>query len=240
MKKTAIITGASRGIGRETCRLFAKSGYNVIINYNSSEKEAEKLQKEIGDGSSMIFKADVSDRDAVFEMCRAAFEKFGSVDVLVNNAGIAAQKLFTDVTEEEARRMMDVNYFGAFFASQAVIPYMLKKHCGAIVNISSVWGVTGGSCEVNYSASKAALTGLTKALAKELGPSGIRVNAVAPGIIETDMMFSLSEEERAELYNETPLCRFGSAEDVAKSVLFLAEHDFITGQILGVNGGFFI
>ena len=109
MKKTAIITGASRGIGREICRLFAKSGYNVIINYSSSEKEAEKLQKEIGDRSSMIFKADVSDRDAVFEMCRAAFEKFGSVDVLVNNAGIAAQKLFTDVTEEEARRMMDVN-----------------------------------------------------------------------------------------------------------------------------------
>lgn len=238
MKKTAIITGASRGIGREICRLFAKNGYNVVINYNSSADAAHTLQKEIGNAESMLFKADVSDRAAVFEMCRAAYARFGAIDVLVNNAGIAGQKLFTDVTEDEARKMTDINYFGAFFASQAVIPYMLEKHSGAILNVSSVWGVTGGSCEVCYSASKAALIGLTKALAKELGPSGIRVNAAAPGIIETDMMFSLSDGERAELREQTPLCRFGTATDVAKSVLFLAEHDFITGQVLGVDGGF--
>ncbi|MBO4896711.1 MAG: 3-oxoacyl-ACP reductase FabG [Clostridia bacterium] len=238
--KTAIITGASRGIGRACALLLSKNGYNVLINYNRSEDEAKSLSNELGSAPHMLYKADISQKKEVFEMINSAADRFGGIDLLVNNAGIAEQKLFSDITEDDLQNMMNINFTGAFFASQAALPYMLHEKSGAIINISSMWGIVGGSCEVHYSASKAALLGFTKALAKELGPSGITVNAIAPGIIETDMMFDISEEEKNELIDNTPACRFGTPEDVAKTVLFLAENKFYTGQVLSPNGGFVI
>ena len=238
--KTAIITGASRGIGRACAFLLSKNGYNVLINYNKSEDKAATLSAELKDAPHMLYRADVSRKAEVFDMVKSAAERFGGIDLLVNNAGIAQQKLFSDITEDDLKKMMDINFSGAFFASQAVLPYMLRKKRGAIINISSIWGIAGGSCEVHYSASKAALLGFTKALAKELGPSGITVNAIAPGIIDTDMMFDIGGDEKRALIEETPAGRFGTPEDIAKTVLFLAENDFYTGQVLSPNGGFVI
>ncbi len=241
MKKTAIITGASRGIGRETAALFAKNGYNVIINYNNSEAEAKRLEKELSEyGGVLAFKADICDTEQVKTLFRTAFERFGSVDVLVNNAGIAAQQLLTDVTDTDYERMMSVNFGGVFKCCREAVPYMLKNHSGAVVNISSMWGICGASCESVYSASKAAVIGFTKALAKELGPSGIRVNCIAPGVIDTDMNKNLTEETLSELTEVTPLLRIGKPSDVAELALFLAtdKASFITGQIISADGGF--
>lgn len=238
--KTAIITGASRGIGRATALLLSKNGYNVVINYNKSEDKAKSLSEEIGSAPHILYKADISSKAAVFEMAEKAAERFGGIDLLVNNAGIAQQKLFSDITEEDLQNMINTNFYGAFYAAQAVLPYMLRKKNGSIINISSMWGIVGGSCEVHYSAAKAALLGFTKALAKELGPSGITVNAIAPGIIDTDMMFNLNKAEKAVLLDETPIGRFGKPDDIAKTVLFLAENKFYTGQVLSPNGGFLI
>ena len=236
--KTAVITGGARGIGREISLIFAKNGYNVVINYYKSGKMAESLSKELGGSPHMLYGADVSDSKAVNGMIDAAVKRFGSIDVLVNNAAVAAQRLFCDITDEEWKRMLDVNLGGAFYASRAAAKYMIAQKSGSIVNISSIWGIVGGSCEVHYSASKAALIGMTKALAKELGPSGVRVNAVAPGITDTDMMFDLDGEERQELINATPLGRFASPEEIAEAVLFIAESKFTTGQVFSPNGGF--
>ena len=238
--KTAIITGASRGIGRACALLLSKNGYNVVVNYNKSEDAAKALSSELGSAPHMLFKADVSCKEEVFKMAKEASGCFGRIDLLVNNAGIAQQKLFSDITEEDLQSIMNTNFTGAFYASQAVLPHMLRNKSGAIINISSMWGIVGGSCEVHYSASKAALLGFTKALAKELGPSGITVNAIAPGIINTDMMFDIDEDEKNELINNTPAGRFGTPEDIAKTVLFLAENNFYTGQVLSPNGGFVI
>ena len=238
--KTAIITGASRGIGRASALLLSKKGYNVVINYNKSESAALSLSEELGSAPHLLFKADVKCKSDVFNMVNAASKKFGGIDILVNNAGIAQQKLFSDITEDDLKNMLDTNFSGAFYASQAVLPHMLKKKSGAIINISSMWGIVGGSMEVHYSASKAALLGFTKALAKELGPSGITVNAIAPGIIDTDMMFHLDKDEKSALIGQTPLEKFGTPEDIAGSVLFLAENNFYTGQVLSPNGGFVI
>lgn len=245
MKKTVLITGASRGIGAATAIYFAKNGYDVGINYLSNEAGAKKIYDTVVSfgKKAVLLPADVSDPDAVGKMVQKAADALGSVNVLVNNAGIAKQALFTDVTYDTWNRMFSVNVGGIFNTISAVLPMMIHEKKGSIVNVSSIWGICGASCEVHYSASKAAVIGATKALAKELAPSNIRVNCVAPGVIETDMNQALSAEDRALLAEETPLGKIGSPEDVAKSIYFLA-HDtwsaFITGQVLSPNGGFVI
>ena len=242
--KTVLITGASRGIGRATARMFAQNGYDVGVHYHRSEGEAASLVRELaGYGVKAVpLQADVADYAQVERMTEAAQRELGGIGVLVNNAGIASQKLLTDVTPEEWRRMMGVHLDGAFYCCRQVIPEMVRRQDGVILNVSSMWGITGGSCEVPYSAAKAGLIGLTKALAKELGPSHIRVNGVAPGVIDTDMCAGLSEETRRQLREEAPLGCLGTPEDVARALYFLAspEASFITGQILGVNGGMVI
>ena len=236
--KTAVITGGARGIGRAVSRLFAERGYNVVINYNSSCDLAESLSEELGDMPHMLYCADVTNSGAVNDMIAAAHLRFDSIDVLVNNAGIAGQRLFCDITDDEWQHMLDVNLNGAFFAARAAARYMISQKSGSIVNVASIWGIVGSSCEVHYSASKAALIGMTKALAKELGPSGIRVNAVAPGITDTDMMSDFDGGERQALADKTPLGRFALPEEIAKAIVFMAESEFTTGQVLSPNGGF--
>ncbi len=242
--KTALITGASRGIGRETARLFAGNGYNVLINYNQSKLAAEELSMNLkNEGfSADIFKANVSIRSEVDRMVEHCIDKFGSIDVLINNAGISKISVFGDISEMEWDEVISVNLKGVFNCCQSVLPYMLKNKKGRIINVSSIWGLTGASCEVHYSAAKAGVIGLTKALAKELGPSNIQVNCVAPGIIETDMNLCLNDEESEALKASTPVMRFGTALEVAHSVLFLAseEASFFTGQVLSPNGGFVV
>ncbi len=237
MKKTVMVTGASRGIGAEIAREFAKAGFNVIINYLQSIEKAENLAKEL-DGIAL--QADVADFAQVQAMTEQALKTFGKIDVLVNNAATALpQQLLTDTTETEWNRVFDVNVRGVFNCTKAVLDSMVTNHSGSIINISSIWGQTGGSCEVAYSASKAALIGFTKALAKELGPSGIRVNCVAPGVIDTDMNAHLSISDMQALCNETPLGVIGKPSHIAKTVLFLASDDalFITGQTITADGG---
>lgn len=236
---TVLITGGSRGIGRSCAKLFAAKGYDVIVNYNTSEKDAISLQQEIKrDYGHMItlVKADIRDSKSVSEM----FEKTGPVDVLVNNSAIAQQKLFTDITDSEWHNMVDTNLSGAFYCCREAAKGMVNKKAGAIINISSMWGICGASCEVHYSAAKAGIIGLTKSLARELGLSGIRVNCVAPGFINTKMNENISEQTVQEIVDSTPLARVGQPEDVAKAVFFLASEDssFITGQVLTVDGGF--
>ena len=244
MDKTVLITGASRGIGRACAMLFAQNGYNVVINYNSSKKAA----LELGDNFTksgyphLICKANVSVFEEVENMVNKALKEFKKIDVLINNAGIAEQKLFTDITPNDFQRMLNVNVGGVFNCCKCVVPGMISRKSGNIINISSMWGQVGASCEVHYSASKAAIIGFTKALAKELGPSSINVNCIAPGVIDTDMNMNLSKEDILALKDETPLEAIGTPMDIAKSALFLASENasFITGQVLGVNGGFII
>ena len=244
MNQVALITGASRGIGAAIARSLAPAGYRVAINYCQSEEKALALRDElIAQGAdAMAVQADVSDFDAVQAMVGQVLARWRRIDVLVNNAAIAQQKLFTDISPLEWRRMFQVNVDGAYNCLQAVLPGMISRKSGAVVNLSSMWGQVGASCEVHYSAAKAALIGLTRALAKELGPSGIRVNCVAPGVILTDMNAALGEETLEALREETPLEALGRPEDVARAVRFLAgpESGFVTGQVLGVNGGFII
>lgn len=244
MKKTALITGSSRGIGRATAELLAQNDYNIIINYFHSEKEATSLLTELKERgySAKAYRADVSDRGQVEKLIEQSINDFGRIDVLVNNAGIAQQKLFTEITEDDWDSMININVKGIFNCCQCVLPYMIENKKGKIINVSSIWGITGASCEVHYSAAKAAVIGFTKALAKELGPSNIQVNCVAPGIIDTDMNVFLSDEEIKQLQKNTPLQRFGTVQEVAKCIFFLASEDsnFITGQVLSPNGGFVI
>ncbi len=244
MKKTAIITGSSKGIGAATAILFAQKGYNVVINYNESYESAILLARSlVSNGFSVTTqKANVANRLEAELLMKETLYKFGSIDVLVNNAGIAFEGLITDTDEIDYDRIVDTNLKGTFNCCKAVTPVMVKQQAGKIINISSIWGQTGASCEVAYSASKAGVIGLTKALAKELAPSGITVNAVAPGIIETAMNSNLTVEELTEFVSSIPLGRMGSAEEIAQAVYFLASEnaDYITGQILGVNGGYVI
>ena len=236
MKKTVVITGASRGIGRAMAIAFADAGYSVIATYNKDKAAADEVAK----GRDItFFQLDVTDFDAVNRFSTEVL-KTRAVDVLINNAGIARQKLFTDVTLDEYREMMATNADSVFFVTQAFARGMIKRHRGSIINISSMWGEVGASCEVDYSMSKAAVIGFTKALAKELGPSGITVNCIAPGVVETDMVKCLGSEVLKELADETPLGRNGKPEEIARLALFLAEDNFITGQIIGQNGGFVI
>ena len=237
MSKTVLITGASRGIGKACAIEFAKSGYRVAIDYNKSEDKAKALVAELqAQGvDADCFKADVSDCEQVNELIGWAKERFGGVDVLINNAGISVAGLLTDLTNTQWQELRGVCLDGAIYCSRAVLPDMIKKQSGCIINISSVWGVKGASYEVAYSAVKAGIIGLTLGLSKEVAPSGIRVNCIAPGVIDTDMSRCYDLEALAL---DTPLGRVGQPEEIAKAALFLAEAEFITGQVLGVDGGF--
>lgn len=244
MAKTVLITGASKGIGAATAILFAQSGYNVVINYNNSYESASLLCRSLAShGYSVIAqKANVANKLEVELMVKETLYKFGSLDILVNNAGIAHQALLSDTDEIDFDRIIDVNLKGVYNCCKAVIPSMVSRKAGKIINISSMWGQVGASCEVAYSASKAGVIGLTKALAKELAPSSITVNAIAPGLIETNMNANLTIEELTDFVNEIPLGRMGSADEIAQGIMFLASDkaDYITGQVLGINGGFVI
>lgn len=244
MNKTVLVTGGAKGIGAACVRAFARAGYNVCINYRTSDTAAKALEEELKKEhvSAITYCADVADAQAVRDMVRACEAEFGHIDVLINNAGISSFGLLTDITPEEWRRMIDVHVTGAFNCCHEVLPKMISRKSGNIINISSIWGETGASCEVHYSTAKAALIGFTKALAKEVGPSGIRVNCISPGVIDTDMNAAFSDDDIKALCDETPLMRIGSPEEVASAVLFLAGEgaSFITGQVLGVNGGILI
>ncbi len=241
---TVLVTGGAGGIGGAVCREFAAAGYKVAINYFKSEESANKIVDEIleAGGMAKAYKADVSQPAEVSKMVVDVMADLGHVDVLINNAAVAYQGLITDTTDVIYDRLMDVNMKGAFNATKAVLPGMINRKDGVIINISSMWGEVGASCEVIYSASKAALLGFTKSLAKEVGPSGIRVNCISPGVVDTPMNSAHGERDMEELSNETPLERIGKPEEIAKATLFLASENasFITGQILGVNGGFII
>jgi len=244
MAKTVLITGGSRGIGRASAELFARQGYAVIINYLHSGVAAQALADELArEGCAvMICQADVSKREQVDSMVEAVRDRFGSIEVLINNAGIAQQKMFTDITPADWDAMLDVNVKGIFNCCQVVVPGIISRKRGKIINLASIWGITGASCEVHYSTAKAAVIGFTKALARELGPSNIQVNCVAPGIIATDMNAALAEEDRRCLIEATPLMRLGTPQDIAYALLYLASEqaDFLTGQVLSPNGGFVI
>lgn len=237
--KTVLITGGSRGIGRELVRAFSKNGYNVAFTYRSSRDEAESIAKETG---ALAIMADSrSEADVIFAVDKVISE-YGQVDCLINNAAISSFSLFTDITLEDWNDMISVNLTGAFLYSRNVIADMLKRKNGRIINITSMWGLVGASCEVHYSAAKAGLIGMTKALAKELGPSGITVNTIAPGVINTEMNAKLTDEDKAALVNDTPVMRIGEPSDIAEAALFLAGDgaSFITGEVLNVSGGYVI
>lgn len=242
MKKTALITGASRGIGTACAIALAKNGYNIVLNYNKSEEKAQNLAKIIADNycvDVLCAKADVADKEQVDAMVAQVMNKFTSIDVLVNNAGVSLQKLFTDTTEDDWNSVISTNLSSVYNVTHAVLPCMIRNHSGSIVNISSMWGEVGASMEVAYSASKAGVIGLTKALAKEVAPSNVRVNCVAPGVIMTDMMSGFDDEALDMIKEEIPLGNFGTAKNVADAVSFLVSDkaQYITGQALSVNGG---
>lgn len=242
---TALITGGSRGIGRATALEFAKNGYAVAINYVKSEKSAKELALNIMREFSVpacAYRADVKNRNEVEEMTEKIQSDLGTITVLVNNAGISTQRDFRSIDENQWKTMLSTHLDGAFNCTQCVIPRMIERQYGKIINIGSMWGIVGGSCEVHYSTAKAGLIGFTKALAKELAPSGITVNCVCPGVIETDMTKIFDEETLKDLKDKTLLKRLGTPKDIAKSASFLAskEADYITGQILNVSGGFIV
>ncbi len=242
MEKVVIITGASRGIGREIAKRLAKKGLKVIANYNKSEKKAEKLKFELGQEkiSIDIVKADVSKREDVKKLVKYTLDKYNKIDVLINNAGISEYKLFTEETDKDWNKIINTNLYSAFAMSQEVIPNMVHNKSGLIINISSAWGVVGGSLEVVYSISKAGMDGMTKALAKELGPSNIRVNSIAPGMIYTKMNEKFTEEELKKIKEEIPLGAIGEASDISKCVEWLIEDKYTTGQVISINGGWII
>ena len=242
MNKVVIVTGASRGIGREIAKELAIKGYTVVAIYNKSENQIKELQKELlGKNVNIdIFKADISKRSEAKELVKYVLEKYNKIDILINNAGISQIKEFTQITDEDWNNMINVNLNSVFYMTQEVIPNMIHNKNGCIINMSSIWGQIGASCESHYSVSKAGIDAMTKSLAKELGPSNIRVNSIAPGIIDTEMNKHLSLEELEYIKEEIPLQRIGKVNDIEKCVEWLIEDDYITGQIISINGGWSI
>ncbi len=243
MPKSVLITGGSGGIGAATAVHFASKGYRVALSYNSSRAKAAALVQSLNaaGAEAIALPCDITKPGEVETLVKQTAYRFGEIDVLVNNAGIALQKLITDVTNEEWQSLINTNLSGTFYCCREVIPFMLKRQRGSIVNVSSIWGITGASMETAYSASKAGIIGLTKALAKELGPSNIRVNCVAPGVIDTDMNSNLDIAAMSALAEETPLGRIGTPDEAARAIYYLAaEADFVTGQVLSPNGGIVI
>lgn len=232
--KTILITGGSRGIGEAIVRL-AVGKYKVAFTYNTNEARAKALAQEVG---ASAYPCDVSSSQSVENMIDSVVRDFGRIDLLVNNAGIAEDKLFQDITDNDWRRMMGVNLDGTFFVTRAVVPMMISNEFGRIVNVASMWGTDGASMETHYSASKAGVIGLTKALSKELAPSHITVNAVAPGAVDTDMMKVYSEEELKDFISEIPFGRLCTTKEVAEAVMFLLSQDYITGEVLSIRGGY--
>jgi len=237
--RSVLITGGSRGIGRAIVKLFSERGFLVAFTYKDSDYDANKLSDETG---AVAIKADSACEEDVIRAVKTAEKKIGNIEILINNAAVSSFSLFTDITLEEWNKIFSVNVNGPFMYTKQVLPSMINKKYGRIINISSMWGITGASCEVHYSASKAALVGMTKALAKELGPSNITVNCIAPGVIDTDMNKHLSDCDMLSLKEETPLMRIGTPEEVAEAAFFLAGDgaSFITGDVLNVSGGYLI
>lgn len=233
--KVILVTGASRGIGRAIAKELSKDN-TVIANYNKSEEKAKELLSECSNID--IFKADVSNRAEVVTMVEYIINKYGHIDVLVNNAGIDNEKMFQDITDEDWDNVIKNNLYSVFCTTQEAVKYMLKQQSGCIINISSIYGINGGSCATVYSASKAGIDGITKSLAKELGPSNIRVNSIAPGWINTDMNSKYSKQEAIDFANETPLGKIGEGIDIARCVKWLVEDEFTTGQVISINGGY--
>lgn len=240
--KVILVTGGSRGIGANIVQELSKQGYTVIMNYNKSEEQANKIKNELGNNGIHIdiFKADISKRNEVKNLINFIIGKYEHIDVVINNAGISQIKLFTEITDEDWNKMLQTNLTSAFYVTQEAVPSMIQKKSGCIINISSVWGIVGASCEVHYSVAKAGLDGMTKALAKELGPSNIRVNSIAPGIINTEMNKELSKQELENIANEIPLEKIGYPHSITNCVKWLIEDDYTTGQIISVNGGWVI
>ena len=239
MNKIVIVTGASRGIGKEIAKELAKKEYTVIANYNKSGKQAQELKEELEKENIKIdiFKADVSKRNEAQELVEYTIKKYGKIDVLINNAGISQIKEFTQITDEDWNNMINTNLNSVFYMTQETCKNMIHNKKGCIINISSIWGVVGASCEVHYSVSKAGIDAMTKSLAKEMGPSNIRVNSIAPGIINTEMNKNLSEEEINNIKEEIPLEKIGKAQDIEKCVEWLIEDEYTTGQVISINGG---
>lgn len=237
-QKIVIVTGASRGIGREIAKELSEKGYKVIANYNTSKEMAKSLQQE--NPEIDIFKADVSKRKEVKQLVKYVIEKYKKIDVLVNNAGISETKLFTDVTDKDWNNIISNNLYSAFCVTQEVAHNMIHNKNGCIINISSIWGIAGASCESIYSISKAGIDAMTKSLAKELGLSNIRINSVAPGFINTDMNKQYSESEIDDIKEEIPLQKIGTTKDIAKCINWLVEDEYTTGQIISINGGWHI
>lgn len=242
MEKIAIVTGASRGIGREIAKSLARKGIKVIANYNNSQEKAEELKKELKEEGYEIeiFKADVSKEEECQKLVEYSIKKYNKIDILVNNAGIDKYQLITEVTKKDWEEIINTNLYSAFCMCQKVLPNMIHNKNGCIINISSIWGIVGASTEVVYSISKAGIDGLTKALAKEVGPSNIRVNSIAPGYIETDINKDVTKEEKEEILKEIPLEKTGEPKEIAKCVNWLVEDDYTTGQIISINGGWVI
>lgn len=242
MNKVIIVTGASRGIGREIAKGLAKKGYTIIANYNKSEQQILELQEELEKENIKIdiFKADVSKRNEAKELVENTINKYGKIDVLINNAGISQIKEFTQITDEDWNNMINTNLNSVFYMTQETCKNMIHNKKGCIINISSIWGVEGASCEVHYSVSKAGIDAMTKSLAKEMGPSNIRINSIAPGFINTEMNKHLSEEEINNIKEEIPLERIGQAKDIEKCVEWLIEDEYTTGQVISINGGWAI
>lgn len=242
MGKVIIVTGASRGIGREIAKELAKKGHIIIANYNKSEEQILELKKELEEEKIKIdiFKADISKRNEAKKIVEYTINKYGKIDILINNAGISQIKEFTQITDEDWNRMINTNLNSVFYMTQESCENMIHNKNGCIINISSIWGLVGSSCEVHYSVSKAGIDAMTKSLAKELGPSNIRVNSIAPGIINTEMNKDLNKEDIKRIEDEIPLEKIGKTKDIEKCIEWLIEDEYTTGQIISINGGWII
>lgn len=238
MEKVVLVTGASRGIGRKIAIDLSQKGYKVIANYNKSEEQAQKLKEE--NPNIEIYKTDVSKREEVKSMIEHIIKKYQKIDILINNAGISKSNVFTDVTDEEWDILIKSNLYSVFCVTQEVLPYMINKKEGCIINISSIWGMVGASCETIYSVTKGGIDAMTKSLAKELGPSNIRVNSIAPGIIDTQMNENLTKQDINEIESDIPLGKIGKTADISKCIKWLIEDEYTTGQVISINGGWII